>query len=228
MCITDSKRLGQLQTTVIEVIRDVIALPSVLLRSEPGSDITHIRITEFKADTPDRLEEVLVQEIDGGAKGLILDLRSNPGGYLQQVFEIADMFLNEEVILVEERQDKEVLWESKDGGLATDLPVVLLVNAYSASGSEILMGAFQDSGRSQVVGEKTFGKGTVNIFRELSNGGGLYMSIGRWYTPLKRQIEGEGLLPDFEVTDTDPQKADIMQVEKAIELLENLISADGK
>ena len=222
------KRLGQLQTTEIEVIRDVIALPSVLLRSEPGSDITHIRITEFKADTPDRLEEVLVQEIDGGAKGLILDLRSNPGGYLQQVFEIADMFLNEEVILVEERQDKEVLWESKDGGFATDLPVVLLVNAYSASGSEILMGAFQDSGRSQVVGEKTFGKGTVNIFRELSNGGGLYMSIGRWYTPLKRQIEGEGLLPDFEVTDTDPQKADIMQVEKAIELLENLISADGK
>ena len=222
------KRLGQLQTTEIDVIRDVIALPSVLLRSEPGSDITHIRITEFKADTPDRLKEVLLQEIDGGAEGLILDLRSNPGGYLQQVFEIADMFLNEEVILVEERQDKEVLWESKDGGLATDLPVVLLVNAYSASGSEILMGAFQDSGRSQVVGEKTFGKGTVNIFRELSNGGGLYMSIGRWYTPMKRQIEGEGLLPDFEVTDTDPQKADIMQVEKAIELLENLISVDGK
>ena len=222
------KRLGQLQPTEIDVIRDVIALPSVLLRSEPGSDITHIRITEFKADTPDRLKEVLLQEIDGGAEGLILDLRSNPGGYLQQVFEIADMFLNEEVILVEERQDKEVLWESKDGGLATDLPVVLLVNAYSASGSEILMGAFQDSGRSQVVGEKTFGKGTVNIFRELSNGGGLYMSIGRWYTPLKRQIEGEGLLPDFEVTDTDSQKADIMQVEKAIELLENLISVDGK
>ena len=222
------KRLGQLQTTDIDVIRDVIALPSVLLRSEPGADITHIRITEFKADTPERLEEVLIQEIDTGSKGLILDLRSNPGGYLQQVFEIADMFLDEEVILVEERQDKEVIWESKDGGLGTDLPVVLMVNSYSASGSEILMGAFQDSGRSQAVGEKTFGKGTVNIFRELSNGGGLYMSVGRWYTPLKRQIEGEGLIPDFEVSDPDPQTADILQVEKATELLENLIRVDAK
>ncbi len=90
------------------------------------------------------------------------------------------------------------------------------------------MGAFQDSGRSQTVGEKTFGKGTVNIFRELSNGGGLYMSVGRWYTPLKRQIEGEGLIPDFELSDPDPQTADILQVEKAIELLEKLIEVDTK
>ena len=217
------KHVGQLDPVLISVVRDVIALPSVLVRSEPGDEIAHIRITEFKGDTPERLREVLIPIIEDGAEGLILDLRNNPGGYLQQVFRIADMFLGKSVILIEQRKDEEVIWESSEGGIAVDIPLVILVNRYSASGSEILMGAFQDSGRATVIGERTFGKGTVNMFKKLSNGGGLYMSIGRWYTPDRRIIEGEGLEPDIEVIDRDPKEADIMQIEKAKEILSGLI-----
>ena len=217
------KHIGQLESTVIEVLRDVIALPSVLLRSDPGSDITHIRITEFKGDTPARLSEILDTEIESGSKGLILDLRSNPGGYLQQVFDIANMFLDDGVILLEERQNENITWKASTGGAATDLPMVLLVNKYSASGSEILMGAFQDNGRAIAIGEQTFGKGTVNVFRKLSNGGGLYMSVGRWYTPNQRLIEGEGLTPDILITSRDSQEADIKQVDAAYEEIEKLL-----
>ena len=217
------KHVGQLDPILISVVRDVIALPSVLVRSEPEDEIAHIRLTEFKGDTPERLREVLIPIIEDGAEGLILDLRNNPGGYLQQVFRIADMFLGKSVILIEQRKDEEVIWESSEGGIAVDIPLVILVNRYSASGSEILMGAFQDSGRATVIGERTFGKGTVNMFKKLSNGGGLYMSIGRWYTPDRRIIEGEGLEPDIEVIDRDPKEADIMQIEKAKEILSGLI-----
>lgn len=220
------KHVGLLEPVDISIVRDVIALPSVLLRSSTGSAIAHVRITEFKANTAEIFREVLRKELDNGAEALILDLRGNPGGYLQQVFEIADMFMNKDVILIEQRQDGEYVWESEDGGMAVELPVVLLINGASASGSEIIMGAFQDTGRAQVVGETSFGKGTVNVFRKLTNGGGLYMSIGRWFTPNRRPIEGEGLSPDFNISFKDSQKTDIEQVQKAIKLLEEFI--DGQ
>ena len=218
------KHIGQLETTIIEVSRDVIALPSVLLRSDPGDEITHIRITEFKGDTPMRLSEILNAELEAGSKGLILDLRSNPGGYLQQVFDITNMFLDDGIILLEERQNENVTWRASGGGLATNLPMVVLVNKYSASGSEILMGAFQDNDRATVIGEQTFGKGTVNVFRKLSNGGGLYMSVGRWYTPNKRPIEGEGLTPDILITSRDTKEADIKQVDAAYDEINKLLN----
>ena len=218
------KHIGELDTTIIDVSRDVIALTSVLLRTDPGDDITHIRITEFKGDTPIRLSEILSKELEAGSKGLILDLRSNPGGYLQQVFDIANMFLDDGVILLEERQSENVTWQASGGGFASKLPMVVLVNKYSASGSEILMGAFQDNERATVIGEQTFGKGTVNVFRKLSNGGGLYMSVGRWYTPNKRPIEGEGLTPDILVTSRDSKEADIKQVDEAYKELNKLLN----
>jgi len=218
------KHIVQLETTIIDVSRDVIALPSVLLRSDPGDDITHIRITEFKGDTPMRLSEILNAELEAGSKSLILDLRSNPGGYLQQVFDIANMFLDDGIILLEERQNENVTWRASGGGFASNLPMVVLVNKYSASGSEILMGAFQDNDRATVIGEQTFGKGTVNVFRKLSNGGGLYMSVGRWYTPNKRPIEGEGLTPDILVTSRDTKEADIKQVDAAYEEINKLLN----
>lgn len=218
------KHIGQLETTIIDVSRDVIALPSVLLRSDPGDDITHIRITEFKGDTPMRLSEILNTELEAGSKGLILDLRGNPGGYLQQVFDIANMFLDNGIILLEERQNENLTWQASGGGFASNLPMVVLVNKYSASGSEILMGAFQDNNRATVIGEQTFGKGTVNVFRKLSNGGGLYMSVGRWYTPNKRPIEGEGLTPDILVTSRDSKEADIKQIDAAYEEINKLLN----
>ena len=139
------------------------------------------------------------------------------------MFDIANMFLDDGVILLEERQNENITWKASTGGAATDLPMVLLVNKYSASGSEILMGAFQDNGRAIAIGEQTFGKGTVNVFRKLSNGGGLYMSVGRWYTPNQRLIEGEGLTPDILITSRDSQEADIKQVDAAYEEIEKLL-----
>ena len=222
------RHIGSSALVDINVIRDAIALPSVLLRSEVGADIAHIRITEFKADTAQRFFDILKKQIDSGSRALIMDLRSNPGGYLNVVYDIADMFLDEEVVLIEVRQGDERVWNSsgpvKDIEKAIDIPMVVLVDQFSASGSEILMGAFQDLGRAETVGEKTFGKGTVNVFRELSNGGGIYMSIGRWYTPSMRLIEGNGLEPDHIVTSTDPAEAEANQLNKAKEILYEQLS----
>jgi carboxyl-terminal processing protease len=220
--LLEVRHLGDIDTVSIEVTRDIIPIQSVLLRSEPGAPITHIRITEFKSDTPEQLKLMLSEEISKGTEGLILDLRSNPGGYLQQVFDIADLFLSESVILIEKRKDKEIIWESSQGGMALDLPLVILVDRYSASGSEILMGAFQDNQRAQSIGEKTFGKGTVNVFTKLSNGGGIYMSIGRWFTPNKRAIDGVGLKPDIVISSNDMQASAIQQLEKAYEVMNSL------
>ena len=148
-------------------------------------------------------------------KGLIMGVANDRS--------IADVFLDEEVVLIESRQGDKRIWESQGPikGLekAIDIPVVVLVDNFSASGSEILMGAFQDLGRAETVGVKTFGKGTVNVFRELSNGGGIYMSIGRWYTPNMRLIEGNGLEPDHIVTSTDLAEAESNQLNKAKEIL---------
>ena len=213
------RHIGSSALVEISVIRDTIALPSVLLRSEEGDRIAHIRITEFKSDTAGQFETILSQQLEAGSEALILDLRNNPGGYLQQVFDIADMFLNEQVVLVERRQGEEKTWRSNAEGIALDIPMVILVNKFSASGSEIIMGAFQDSKRAEIIGENTFGKGTVNVFRELSNGGGIYMSIGRWYTPSMRLIEGNGLEPDYIITSLDSAEADTNQVNKAMEIL---------
>ena len=217
------RHIGSSALVDITVVREAIALPSVLLRSEEGDEIAHIRITEFKADTDQQFIDILKKEMDSGAKALVLDLRSNPGGFLNVVFNIADVFLDEEVVLIESRQGDERVWESKGPmkGLekAIDIPIVVLVDNFSASGSEILMGAFQDLGRAETVGVKTFGKGTVNVFRELSNGGGIYMSIGRWYTPNMRLIEGNGLEPDHIVTSTDLAEAESNQLNKAKEIL---------
>ena len=203
---------------------------SVLLtvRHIGSSALVDINVIEFKADTAQRFFDILKKQIDSGSRALIMDLRSNPGGYLNVVYDIADMFLDEEVVLIEVRQGDERVWKSsgpvKNIEKAIDIPVVVLVDQFSASGSEILMGAFQDLGRAETIGEKTFGKGTVNVFRELSNGGGIYMSIGRWYTPNMRLIEGNGLEPDHIVTSTDPTEAEANQLNKAKEILYEQLS----
>ena len=105
--------------------------------------------------------------------------------------------------------------------------MVLLANAFSASASEILAGALQDYDRAPVIGDKTFGKGSVNILRRLDNGGGLYLTFAKWFTPEGRPIEGAGIEPDVEVTSRDAKKADIDQLNKANEVLSSIIARNG-
>ena len=115
---------------------------------------------------------------------------------------------------------------AENTGMFADVPLVILANEYSASGSEIVVGALQDHGRAPVVGATTFGKGSVNILRRLSNGGGIYITIAKWYTPNGRLIHGNGIEPDFEVTSRDKQKADTSQFEKAVEVMERILDGE--
>ena len=223
------KHLGALDPVLIPVERNVIPLVSVVLRSQPGDKFAHIRLTQFFPNSPEALKEMLQQVIDDGAEGLILDIRDNDGGTLDAVVEIASMFLDSEeqdlVLYVEKGDGSRTNWKIRDVGIAKSMPMVILVNERSASSSEVLAGALQDYKRATVIGTTTFGKGSVNIMRPLSNGGGLYITIAHWYTPFGRIIQGEGLTPDIEVTDRDRQEADIQQLRAAIEELERKTAA---
>jgi carboxyl-terminal processing protease len=130
--------------------------------------------------------------------GLILDLRRNPGGSLNTAVNIADEFLPEEIILRERfGNGKERLYEATDKGQAEDIPLVVLIDEGSASASEVLAGAIRDDGRGTLIGQTTFGKGTVQTWQSLSNGGGVRLTIARWLTPDATWVHKEGLDPDY-------------------------------
>jgi carboxyl-terminal processing protease len=215
------KHLGALDPVEIAVQRGVIPLTSVMLRSKPGAEFAHIRITNFYPNTADAFRETYTEAIKDGAKGLILDVRNNPGGLLKATVELASQFLEDGlVVYVEDGEGNRGEWKVSEGGVAKDIPMVVLANEGSASSSEILVGALQDHNRAKVIGTTTFGKGSVNILRPLSNEGGLYITIAHWYTPLGRLIQDEGLPPDIEVEDRDSKEADIKQLQRAIQELE--------
>ena len=220
------QHLGGIDPVDIFVTRDVIPLESVLLRSEPGDRIAHIRLTDFYADTGEQLAETIQQVVDGAAEGLIVDVRDNLGGLLSSVVSVVSQFLEDGLILYQvDGAGRRTNTNVREGGLATDIPMVILANEFSASASEILVGALQDHGRAPVVGATTFGKGSVGILRRLGNDGGLVITVSRFFTPSDRLIEGNGLEPDYEVTSRDRQKAEASQLEKAIEVLESMLDA---
>ena len=182
----------------IEIVRAEIELDSVLY--EMRQDIAYINITHFSEPTDGELSSALESVIAEGATAIILDLRSNPGGLLQSVVDVASHFLTEGVVVsVVSNQGKQTANLVKSKEVTTDLPMVILVDSFSASGSEVLAGAMQDHERATVAGTITFGKGSVNILRELSDGSGLYVTTARWLTPDGRLIEGEGISPDYEL-----------------------------
>ncbi|HXF52437.1 MAG TPA: S41 family peptidase [Dehalococcoidia bacterium] len=192
------------------------------------TDIGYIQIREFNRPTEGEVERAIQELRDAGARGIILDLRNNPGGLLETTVNIADMFLDSGAILYEEHKDgTEQVYQAREGGPATDLPVVILINQFSASGSEVLAAALRDNGRATIVGEKSFGKGTVNVPRELSDGGALFVTIARWLTPKRVQIDGVGITPDVQVTPSD-EDIDLRrdaQLLRAIDLLEGMVRA---
>ena len=201
------------------IIRDVINVKSVNLRMLVGR-IAHIKISSFTEDTDQEITDSLNKLKDLGARGLILDVRNNPGGLLKSVVDVTGRFIDGGLVLYEvDGQQNRKNWSAKSGGLAKDVPMVVLVNEGSASGSEVLAGAIMDSQRATVVGAKTFGKGSVNTLRQLTDGSGLYFTIARWYTPAGTLIDGEGLEPDIVVIQPEDSEEDL-QLDKAIEILE--------
>ncbi|MCZ6539128.1 MAG: S41 family peptidase [Chloroflexi bacterium] len=227
------EHVGSLDPVDITIIRGTIEDPSVRVRDVADTPYGRIRITQFTAETAQEVRDGVQQLIDDGATGIILDLRGNPGGLLSATVDVASEFLTEGLVTYEvnsrgSRED----WKVKKGGNFPDIPLVTLVDNFSASGSEVLTGALQDHGRSVVIGTNTFGKGSVNLLRGLSNGGGVYLTIGRWFTPNGRLIEDIGIDPDviveFDVdtVGTNPQTSEggDPQIEAAIKQLDFQLS----
>lgn len=189
---------GETEPEVIEIVRAEIDLPS--MHFEMKEDIAYINITYFSESTDEDLSPVIQSMAEEGAKGIILDLRSNPGGLLEAVVDVASRFLEGGVVVsVVDNKGQGTALSVKPGEVTTNLPMVVLVDGYSASGSEVLAGALQDYGRATIVGARTYGKGSVNVLHQLEDGSGLYVTNGRWLTPSGRLIEGEGLSPDYEL-----------------------------
>jgi len=189
---------GETEPEEIEVVRDEILLTSV--HFEMMGDIAYINITRFTEQTNDELSPVLLSVDQQAARGIILDLRSNPGGLLGAVIDVTGRFLSDGIVLTVVdneggRESHQVTYQE----VTTGLPVVVLVDGFSASGSEVLAGALQDHARAIVAGTTTFGKGSVNKLYQLPDGSGLYITIARWYTPSDRLIEGQGIVPDYEL-----------------------------
>jgi carboxyl-terminal processing protease len=217
----------------LDIERDAITVQSVTtqppggtLKDGSGADITdiaYIHIREFSEPTKDEMQTALKNAVSSGAKGVILDLRNNPGGLLRTTADIADEFLDgNQVILTErERDGSEQKFTAHAGGAATQIPVVIIMNRFSASGSEVLAAALHDNGRATIVGEKSFGKGTVNVSNDLKDGGQLYISIAKWLTPNGTQIDGVGIRPDIEIklSDVDIDMRRDVQLFKAIDVL---------
>lgn len=191
-------RAGKAMT--ISVTRASIELPTVT-SSDLGSGIAYIRITSFAEKTADDFAQTLEQVKKTNPKGLVLDLRGNGGGYVQGALMIADLFLKQGPILYVHENGKKLSIDAEPDG--TDLPLTVLIDGNTASASEMLAGALQRTGRAKLVGEKSYGKGTMQIPYELPDGSELKVSIDRWELPDGTNIDRTGLKPDVQMKRPD-------------------------
>jgi carboxyl-terminal processing protease len=214
---------GSLPPFDVTITRAKIITPLVESKMVSDNDIAYIRITSYGDSTDTELRAALTTLLANKPKGLILDLRNNGGGYLHQAVAVLSEFLPADTLVVTEETTDAPKEEKTSGeGVAQDIPMVVLINGSSASASEITAGALQDYGRAQLVGEKSYGKGSVQIQIPLENSEGLIgITIAKWLTPNGRQIDKLGLEPDLkvELTAEDAAADRDPQLEKAIELL---------
>ena len=205
------KRKGESAPLEFTLVREVIKVKSV--RSLPlGEKVLYTRITSFQDETTDELEAILAKH-HKSYSGLILDLRDNPGGLLDQAVRVSDLFIESGVIVStvgRSRENVEREFARKRGTYA-QIPMIVLINGGSASASEIVAGALQDHQRALIVGTTSFGKGSVQTLISLPDGSGLKVTVARYYTPKDRSIQAKGIKPDIYVTkkkatNTAPQK----------------------
>jgi carboxyl-terminal processing protease len=179
------------------ITRAKLDLPLASWAFAPGTKDAVIRLESFSAGAADAVEAALRAALDGGAEGVVLDLRGNPGGYVNEPVETAALFMESGVVyLSEDRSGTRTPHEVEGDAVAPDIPLVVLVDDQTASSAEILTGALQDAGRARVVGTQTFGTGTVVNTYPMADGGALTVGTERWLTPKGRAIWREGLMPD--------------------------------
>lgn len=188
----------------VTLTREEIVLREVETRMIDGH-IGYIALNAFSTPATDQFAEGIGQLLDDGADQIIFDLRDNPGGYIDAAQHIASQFIGDGIIFIQESAGNDVReYRSTGDGLATDpdLPVVLLINGGSASASEIVAGALAEHERATLIGEPTFGKNTVQVWSELVNGGGVRITISRWFTPDHNSVAPDGVQPDITVART--------------------------
>ena len=206
----------------VEVIRDAIDIPMVSGRML-DDNIAYVRLSTFGDDATKELKDILKDLVSQNPDGLILDLRYNGGGLLTTAIDVVSQFIGHGEVMIEEFGDGRVdRFQAKRGGLATKIPLVVLINEGSASASEIVAGAVQDLERGYLVGTQSYGKGSVQVLTALKNDeGAVRITVARWLTPEGRQINEQGLSPDFnvEITEEDLDAGKDPQLDKAVEVL---------
>ena len=212
---------GASDTVDIEVVRDTIVIKSVELEWKENQEIAYVKLTRFGGRTEVEWNEAVGEVIkNSNTKGMILDLRNNPGGYLLGAVDYASEFLSRGKVVVKQADSRGNIetYSVKQKGRLQDLPLVVLINKGSASSSEILAGALRDHDRAILVGEKSFGKGTIQEALDLNEGAGLHVTTAKWLLPEGEWVnETKGITPVEEILD-DPETSEIdEQLEKALE-----------
>jgi carboxyl-terminal processing protease len=191
---------GQMELVEITIVRAQIEVNPVSWAMVPGTDIAHLRLSQFNANANDRLLQSMREIRAAGARAMVVDMRNNVGGLLDQAVLVTSQFVPEgNVVLEQDAQGNRRAIPVERGGVATDIPIVVLVNRGTASGAEIFAGAMQDHERGPVVGETTFGTGTVLSTFSLSDGSAMLLGTSQWLTPEGRQIWKLGITPDEEL-----------------------------
>lgn len=224
-------RKGENKPLTIKIIRDIIEIKSVYSKTI-GDDILYLRITSFDQKVVMGMKKAIAKHPNN--KGIILDLRNNPGGLLNQAIGVVNMFVKKGAIVSQKGKiaEENLVYNATTKDTDTKTPLVVLVNGGSASASEIVSGSLQDHKRAVIVGEKTFGKGSVQVVMPISNDEALRLTIARYYLPSGRSIQAVGVTPDVEVAYGEIQKAEegISIKEKDLQkhLQSELEKVDGK
>ena len=222
-------REGLDEPLFVTITRDIITIRSVRWRLE--DEIGYIRITTFSEQTEDglvRAVDDIEAELGDRLQGIVLDLRNNPGGLLEQARAVADLFLERgEIVSIRgRRQEGTKRYNARSGDIVEGLPIVTLINGGSASASEIVAGALQDHGRAIVLGEHSFGKGSVQTIMPLPHGA-MRLTTARYYTPSGTSIQARGITPDILAVATELPRADEDALDRSEASLRNSLEAEG-
>jgi carboxyl-terminal processing protease len=218
-------REGQAEDVIIVIKREVIETPSVEWRIlEEDQRIGYIKVRLFSNRTNKELQRALDELKAEGASAYLVDLRGNGGGLLDAAVDVASQFLRDGLVLKEDRRGEDPkIYEVRKGGKLLDQPLAVLVDAGTASASEIVAGAIQDHQRAPLIGERTYGKGSVQLVYDLPDASSLHVTVAKWFTPNNSSIDGAGLTPDIEVlfTEEDHAQGRDPQFARAIEYLQS-------
>jgi carboxyl-terminal processing protease len=224
--VTVEKRAtGEEETVFIPFA--VINVPSVIWRVLPEDEhIGYVQVLRFTSRTPEELQDALTQLKDAQITDLVLDLRNNGGGLLEESVDVADEFIDDGVIAYERNRTEETPFNGEAGGAGLELPLIVLVNQGTASGAELVAGALQDTERAMLIGQKTYGKGTIQQIYPLSDGSSLHVTAAEWLTPSKQPLNGTGLEPDITMI-PDANGRDV-ELGEAIRQLQTIRAEQGE